>query len=465
MARAREGAKEGIRMGTIYMRAGMSPLDQFDPAEVLLRNLIGTNVGNLIYAYGMFRILTTEQQNVIPSYYQTNLVDAERISETCDCFVIPLADAFRANFMPELRAMTRLIKKLKIPCVVTGVGLRAPFEPGDSLRFAFDEDVKAFVRAVLDKSALIGVRGVITSAYLTRLGFREGRDHTVIGCPSMYTFGRNITIQEPQLTPESNIAFNASVLAPPAVQAFLHRTTEKFANHFFLPQKLQELRLLYTGQPYRINPDCGPYPWQITDSVYREDRVRFFLHAPEWITFLKSMELSVGSRMHGNVAATLAGKPSILIPHDARMRELVEYHGMTHVMAKDIDEKTDIADLVSQLDFHQVSRQQGRNFDHFTTFLRQNGLRHIFESGDTAPAPLDEQLKGETCSTAVKSIRNCTLEEMAERWQRYYPEMSVRHEALAARARRAEEALRMIRQPVFLGKKLLERAKRLFGGK
>src|SRR5699024_3108787 len=143
-------------------------------------NSIGGNVGNLIYAYSVYRTLTTEGGTITPDYYKIDHNKADEINEKYDCYIIPLADAFREAFRPHLRRYTKQFKKLKIPVIVVGVGLRAPFEPKLDEGFPFDEDVKACVNAVLDRSSIIGLRGEITSTYLTKLGFREGIDHTVI---------------------------------------------------------------------------------------------------------------------------------------------------------------------------------------------------------------------------------------------------------------------------------------------
>lgn len=174
-------------MQNILIRTGISPLDNFGPSEMIINNSIGGNVGNLVYAYGVFRTLMTEGTTITPNYYVNHPDHADEMNERYDCFILPLADAFRSDFVPEMRKLTQFIKKLKIPVIIIGAGLRAPFEPNLQQGFSFDKDVKAFVQAVLEKSAIIGVRGEITSAYLSRLGFREGTDHTVIGCPSMYT--------------------------------------------------------------------------------------------------------------------------------------------------------------------------------------------------------------------------------------------------------------------------------------
>lgn len=426
-------------MKRIYIRAGVSPLDNFDAAEMLSKNLIGDNVGNLIYAYGIFRTLMQEDTEIVPNYYTVSPEDADRINEEFDYFVIPLADAFRRDFMNEMRATTKLIKKLKIPCIVIGVGLRAPFNTDSNISFPFDNDVKEFVRAVLDKSAIFGVRGEITSSYLKSLGFREEIDHTVIGCPSMYAYGKHLNIKDVNLTEQSRISINSSVMSPVAVQNFLIRSMKQIPDHYFLPQRIQELRLLYTGLPYTHKQKCKMYPCNISDDIYKEDRVKFFLNAPTWIDFLKTADLSIGGRMHGNIAATIAGTPAVLIPHDARMKELAEYHNLTHVWAKDITDKTDIFDLVSKLDFQQATRCHEANFNHYIDFLNKNKLPHIYsEDMNRSDAPLDQKLASIQLNGEVTSIRHCTIDEMAERWKEFAPKMDKQLTSLKSEVRKSK---------------------------
>lgn len=171
------------------------PLETFDAPQMILNNSIRGNVGNLVNAYGVFRTLMTEGTTITPDYYKTNHNNADLINEKYDYYIIPLADAFRKEFVHTLRRYTKLIKKLKIPVVVIGVGLRASYEPNLDEGFPFDDDANSFVSAVLEKSSIIGVRGEITAKYLSKLGFREEIDHMVIGCPSMYTFGNELKIR------------------------------------------------------------------------------------------------------------------------------------------------------------------------------------------------------------------------------------------------------------------------------
>lgn len=408
-------------MKNIYIRSGMSPLDSFTPAEILLKNSIGTNVGNLLYVYGILRTITKEDTTITSNYYAARMEDADYINENYDCFIIPLADAFRSDFVYELRNLTRLVRKLKIPCYIIGVGLRAPYEPDFSGGFAFDQDVKDFVSAVLEKSSIVGVRGQITSDYLTHLGFREGKDHMPIGCPSMYSFGPELTIRTSDITRESRVCFNTSVTTPDNIHEFIDRIIKEFPNYQFVPQVLSELRLLYTGSPY-VNKGNPLYPCEITNEVYNGEHARFFINIPTWLEFLKTADFSFGSRLHGNIAATLAGTPSILFPKDARVRELSEYHHLTSVPCQEINEQTNIWDLIEKADFHDVSRYQEENFSRFLKFLEMNGIDHIYEDGKAPEqVPLDVMMSKVEMKPPVTSIAACTLEEMNERWKSFYP--------------------------------------------
>jgi hypothetical protein len=420
-------------MKNIYIRAGMSPFESFTAQKILLNNSIGTNVGNFLYVYGILRNITQDDTSITPNYYKANYTDEEidKINQTQDIFIIPLADAFRSDFVKSLEAMTKLVKKLTIPCVIIGVGLRAPFEPDFSTPYTFDDAVKNFVRAVLEKSSIVGVRGEITSAYLSHLGFREGKDHMVIGCPSMYTVGPDLNIRDVDITSASRVCINSSVTTPDNVHEFLDRVTKEFEDWHFVPQVLSELRLLYTGSPYIAK--CNPlYPRRITDETYRSGRSEFFLNVPSWFEYMSHADLSIGSRLHGNIAALLSGTPSILIPKDARVRELSEYHDLTRVNADDITSATNVWDLIHSVDFRQPCHKQEENFNRFLGFLEKNEIPHIYQNGTPETIPFMERVKQVKLQPNVTTFAQCSLEEMSERFESFYPKYEKKLKKAAA---------------------------------
>ncbi len=397
------------------MRAGMAPTEAFDALDIQHQNIIGSNVGNLLYQYSISRTLATEGTSIEVNRYRYGLGDVDRINQECSCFIIPLADAFRAEFMSELKKITELVKKLTIPCVVIGVGLRAPFEPNLKEGFPFDDTVKDFVKAVLEKSSIIGVRGELTAQYLTTLGFREGIDHTVIGCPSLYTFGRTLNIKSTPITTASKVSMNASSLSPQLVNEFVFRSGEKFREANFVPQLQKELMMLYSGKHYH-NKAVGYYPSTIEDTLFTSGHARFFLNAPTWFDYFHDVDFTFGSRLHGNIAGILGGSQSLLIPKDARTRELALYHNLAHIPYTDITPETDIFDLIERVDFQSPVKLQAQNFDHYIDFLNKNNLDHIYKDDiQRTTAPLDELMNQIEHYPPILPIVSCPPTEIAKR--------------------------------------------------
>lgn len=82
------------------MRAGMSPLIDYDPTEVIIRNMFGNNIGNMLFQSSVSRTLM--RGKVIIDTLHTKRVftdeDVKMINATYSCFVLPFANAFRKGF-------------------------------------------------------------------------------------------------------------------------------------------------------------------------------------------------------------------------------------------------------------------------------------------------------------------------------------------------------------------------------
>lgn len=370
------GYKETVELKKIYIRAGVLPYEEVTPIDCLTKNIIGGNSGNLFYQYSMVKALSIEGIEFIPNRYKIDLNDVDWINEECSAFVIPLADAFREDFIKELNSITELVKRLKIPCIVTGVGVRAPFEPDFSKPFSFNEDVKKFVNAVLDKSPMLGLRGELTAEYLKSLGFKEEKHFTVIGCPSLYMNGEQMKIREVNLKADSKVNVSSIPFAEPVFERFIKKICEKYQNHYFVGQLRRELRLLYTGYGFEASKF---YPCNNSDADdYQNGNARFFINVPSWLEHMSNMDLSIGSRFHGTVAGLVAGTPSILIADDARKREFMMYHKMPGIASHEITEDLTLEDVVASVDFSELEANHKKNFEHFTSFLDVCGLKNIY---------------------------------------------------------------------------------------
>lgn len=408
-------------MKKILFRTGMLPNETYEPEEYFNNNLFGGNVGNLLYTYGIIRnIVTGNDFELISNNYRYKTLDIDLINEEYSAFIIPLADAFRNDFTVELDKLTNLVKNLKIPCYVIGVGLRDNYEPAfKDIDFEFDENVKSFVSAVLEKSTIIGTRGQITSDYLSKLGFKEGRDHMPIGCPSMYTYGPNLHVEAPKIRKKSHISLNGTLNAPQCVLDFLERTSKVYRNYTFVPQQTKELKYVYTGIPFDTEEKLVPY--RPDSDLFADNHVNFFLNIQSWFKYFDDIELSVGSRLHGNVAALLNNTPCIFMPKDARERELNDVHHFNSFPANTITEETTLKELIKKSDFSCFEKYQQDNYRNFLNFLDLNNIEHIDQSKSRS-VPYDNYIKGIEFEPGVRSFRSVGHNAHGERLYRMYGE-------------------------------------------
>ena len=407
-------------MRKILMRGGMTPLDNLSPEVVISDNSIGANSGNLLYAFGVYRTLMTEDTVIDMDYYgvernYTN-TDIARINQEYDAYVCPLADAFRDAFEEKLIKYANFFNKLTIPCYVIGLGLRAPYEPEIEAPRSFDGAAKKFVKAALKKSSVIGLRGEITGEYLKRLGFREDIDYMPIGCPSMYAFGENLPQRALQLSESSKISFNLSSITPENIMRFAFQEMQTYKNHYLVEQNRDELRLLYYGTEYRPNKNASALlPRRISHPLLQEDRYHIYINIPTWVSFLHSIDFSVGSKLHGNVAAVLSGCPALFMPLDSRMRELAAYHDFPSIPYMHIKEDDQIKDLIEKVDLTSHLKKHNANFERFIGFLNKNNVPHIYQD-DIArkDAPLDTKM-AQISYHEVESILHCSNQEVIRR--------------------------------------------------
>ena len=370
-------------MKRILLRSGKSPYDVVPVEEALHRDVIATNSGNLIFSDASHKILETPGTEVVSNRMRIDPAAAGRINEEYDAFVVPLANAFRLSFEPALQKLTRLITKLKIPVVVLGVGAQSSldYDP-DKLR-SMEASVKAFVSAVLDHSASIGVRGEFTEQYLKEMGFR---DVEVIGCPSLFMHGKELAVHKrvPGLTTDSRIAINGShsAVRGQGMDQIIRRTHERYPNLRYIAQNLSDAKQLHWRDMSHPNAKIKGMPSHPGHPMYAEDKVRIYVDPARWIDDLRGFDFSFGSRIHGNIAALLAGTPATVLTADSRTLELCRYFDIPHQRIDQVAEDLDPARLYEQADFTQLVGGHQERFERFTGFLDKNGLQNTFTHGD-----------------------------------------------------------------------------------
>ena len=370
------------------------------------RGVFGHNSGNYLFSDSVFRLLSTPDAEVVPDSFLTagrGVTDAyvARVNEQFDAYVLPMANSFRDTFVPNLGRLTDTITKLKIPVVVTGVGAQLTFEQGIEASNAVDAATTAFVSAVLDRSAKIGVRGETTRRYLARLGF--GDEHVeVIGCPSIYLRGPDYAVRPPAPIDQTsriglNIATHIHDFGP-----FVTRMIEQYDDLTYVAQTIQDLNLLLWGVE-RLHPGKRPFPVHLDHPLIKRDRVKFFLDSRTWVDYLADFDYMIGTRIHGNVAALLGGTPATMIAIDSRTAELAEYHEIPMFMLSELAADDDVRRVYERSDWAAYNKGLGARYEVLTSFLSANGLAHIGAPGLDNPA-FDEALAAVRLPEPVGSL-------------------------------------------------------------
>lgn len=406
----------------ILMRAAMNHLENPSTQEVIMNNMIGGNAGNMLFTYSIMRTLMLEDTQIDTTLTLKEFSDeqAAEINEKYDCFVIPLANAFRKTFVAELKVLTNLVRRLTIPCIVIGVGVQTKIEDDINGSFSFDEASKNFVKQVLKKSSIIGVRGEITANYLKKLGFVEDKDFTVIGCPSMYMFGDKLEVKEKkELTEYSPVCVNKKINIPGKYHDFLTQTANRFKDCVYISQVIDDFYLLYLGKPIDRNKYRKihkTYPYDLSSKIITQGKETGFTNVPSWLDFLRSRDFSFGTRIHGSVAAVVAGTPAFIFAPDSRILELADYHNLRYMLAKDITDDTDIFDIYEKTDFSIVKKGHKERFEHYLDFLRMNGLETIYDYPEKE-CKFDRLISQMDFDGAISLITNASQKELMERIQ------------------------------------------------
>jgi hypothetical protein len=376
-------------MTRLLLRAPKDPFELHSPDRTLARNLIGNNSGNLVFSGAAWKLLRAPGVEIEADGLTVGPRDADRINERYDAYVLPLANAFRPSYEAYLDRQTALIRRLRIPVVVLGVGAQGTVDGDWSALAPIEANVKAFASAVLDRSATIGVRGELTRDYLAGIGIR---DTEVIGCPSMFLRGDTLPLRPraPVLPPDARLALTISPYLR-AMGALARATYERHPDLVYFAQDLPTLQLMLLGDPLEERRTGTWLPTERTHPLFADGRTRLYVDPWPWIDALREFDFSFGTRIHGTIAALLAGTPAMVLAHDSRTLELARYFEIPHRLLRDVPPDTDAADLYAAADTKALAAGHRARYERMAAYLAGNGLDNAFDHPG-APEAFDAQV-------------------------------------------------------------------------
>lgn len=340
---------------------------------------VGENTGNMLFQRAMWDLVPGPKICAGPG-----ILAPEAARQTADILVIPAANQINPHF--KMDAWSNYIEATDLPCVVVGLGAQAddPALPPEEL--VLPEAIKKFARVISSRTPMIGVRGEFTRKVLASIGV----ENTVVtGCPSqtlnMRVTGRQIaeTIERAKSNEDLTVALLGGTLQEytRTVEKVLYHLVSGRRNHICVYQT--EPRLLRFIHERYLDEDARSFV-QWMNHVVRPDLTlaqfyhylaihgRFYSDARSWIDAMRRMDLAIGMRIHGAVAAIQAGKLGVCVAFDSRTLELARTMGVPFVHASDIKDGQTLNDILEciQFDPDDFEEKRKRNVNSVMDIVR-----------------------------------------------------------------------------------------------
>lgn len=388
-------------MTRVLLRSSKSPFEPIDPEMAMRRSIGGANLGNLVFSDAVHKMLYTEDQDITVGGFRPDPLAAEHINETYDQLVLPFANAFRPGMRHVLAAWTELIRQLRIPVVVLGIGAQTSVDYDLERLRPLNDTVRAFVSAVLDHGPSIGVRGALTERYLNSLGFS---DVDVIGCPSLFRYGADLSVEKDPaaLSRDAAIAVSMTSSCARQIAALVNANLQRYPNLHYVAQDIKDLELLYWGDTSEAAGTGADFPRHRSHPLLRENRTRLYLEPQTWLTQMGAYDFAFGTRIHGTITALLGGTPGMVLCHDSRTRELSEYFEIPHYFLDDLPSDADPAKLYAEADYTPLIAGHNDRFQRLVRFLDRHGVDHVYGAQGDGGAAFEERLTGITFAPPVK---------------------------------------------------------------
>jgi hypothetical protein len=280
-----------------------------------------------------------------------------------------------------------VLEKLKIPVVVFGIGAQAPTRGPLTL----SDETKRVLRLIADHTASVGVRGAYTAEVLWNIGIKNVR---IVGCPT--AFRRNDPDLRIDLPPLSTVRRVGVTLRREVSAAYaqeverylcLHRElVGDLASRFdveLMAQGEVEEKKLAIGTPEQkaealaqltARPDAK---WYFDETMLALYQTRLFYSdvVADYERLVRTKDLVLGYRLHGNLMALANGVPSVYFTYDSRTSEFAETFAIPRFGVY-AGGSFRLEDFWDQALFEKFNRAYHQRYRDMRDFFIENGIDH-----------------------------------------------------------------------------------------
>lgn len=332
-------------------------------SELCCKNPFGNrNTGTYLMTDTLKKIIAADA--LIPRFYE--------FKEHVDTVITNVLHRIGADLKVDFPYWENILKHADR---VVPLSMGFAFSDGEIARV--DADMERFLRMLAERCEL-GVRTVYDAEFLNDLGIKNVR---VIGCPSLfYHMNRDFKVDDSNYN-LNKINFNF---------------TSDFANLGICQRKAVEQHwpmLLYFIRLYEAG-SCNidltlqkPPFAEISDIhgillTYAEVHEfycgcgRYFYGVQDWIDGIRGADdFSMGSRFHGNVAAVLAGVPTLFVNVDKRMKGMTEFYKLPSIDIEEFDPDKPLSHYRELADYTEFNKNYKNAYDNFVDYCEKNGVR------------------------------------------------------------------------------------------
>ncbi|MBD5499057.1 MAG: polysaccharide pyruvyl transferase family protein [Lachnospiraceae bacterium] len=342
---------------------GIRNIDEINDEYQIKNNTFGNNVGNSLFRMAVYRTVDWSKCEIVKSIEDT------------DVFCLLLANSFARYFKEGLQNFTKKIVDYNKKTVVIGVGIQNTKEFADETLVSA---LREFVKAIISRDGSIGVRGSITyNLVCDIMGSSQGIYN--IGCPSMRYFGNELPMQKKRkiFSDQLKIAVNFTPYGDTdELTSFYDNIWRSFPNSFAIMQDQCEALLLLEDRDipdYRVREMLPSYKQHF---MIRQNRCRIHPNTRKWIETMSTFDFCIGSRIHGCVAAILAGVPTLLIAIDERQVEIAQFNRIPYIRQDMVSRNTSMSALYEFAceNMGEIYENYDKNLKIYTDFLQLNGI-------------------------------------------------------------------------------------------
>lgn len=334
---------------------------------------IGNNSGNNIFWLSIQKLLIAEGVDCEVMSISEVAENIERINSDFDACVMCPANALNYYFKDVLQMMTTVFKQFAIPVFVIGMGAQSVYDYDPTFIKPIKKEALEFVRSVLHTGGSIACRGNFTGQVLSSLGFSDGADYEVLGCPSLYMMGPDLTINKAEVQ-RIIPAFNGPEMLS---RSTFSKLFSMYSRSQFISQDKAYSLLYNQSELNDVSLMTMDGQIEMFAKLISQNRLGLYCDFNIWREALQKAGVNFvfGTRIHGCVAAILSGIPAFVIAKDSRVREMVEFFDIPHARLKRMYFKTpDLHKIYSEMSYEKFNADLPGRFLRFKSFMNSRGL-------------------------------------------------------------------------------------------